>query len=202
MRLASAERVSRSYDLDGFRGLDIDGAWQVTVTQGADWQVEVSYPQAYEPEIEISTQGHQLRLQRETGRVWRWWGRDDGEFVARVVMPALENVEAQGANDIELSGFSGERLEIDLAGAVHLEGEDGTFDEVDVSLAGASHVDLQEVVTTDARVELAGASHVVLNMDGGILSGSMAGAGSIVYYGVVSEQSVDIAGVGSVNRAQ
>ena len=71
---------------------------------------------------------------------------------------------------------------------------------MDLEVAGASEVDLRGIVVTDAEVDLAGASEVTLNMDGGVLAGSMAGAGGIDYYGTVAEQRVRIAGVARVNR--
>ena len=54
----------------------------------------------------------------------------------------------------------------------------------------------------DAEVEIAGASRVTLTMDGGALSGSMAGAGRIEYYGAVARESVRVAGAARVERAR
>ena len=115
-------------------------------------------------------------------------------------MPELNELDLAGASTLELSGFEGERLEVDIAGAVRIEGRDGRYDVLELSVAGASEIDLRGIVVTDARVDLAGASDVTLSMNGGILSGSMAGAGVIDYYGTVAEQRVSIAGVGHVRR--
>lgn len=198
---SSADRVSRSYDLEGFQGLDVDGAWQVSITQGEAWRVQLAYPEAYEDEIEVEIRGDELRLDRNTSRRWRWWGRDDAPIAADIMMPELTRLSSKGASDLHLAGFEGTRLEIEIAGAVQLEGLDGRYDEIDLSVAGASQIDLRGVVATDARVDLAGASDIELTLDGGVLSGSMAGAGSVEYYGSAAEQRIDIAGIGRVRHA-
>jgi hypothetical protein len=193
--------VSESYDLEGFRDLEVEGAWRVSVTQGDDWQVQVAYPEAYEDEVDVSVRGDQLRLERNTSRRWRWWGRDDFPVTAKIVMPELARLSAAGANDLEFAGFTGARLEIDVAGATQIEGRDGVYDEIELSIAGANQIDLQGVIATDARVDSAGATGITLTLDGGILSCSMAGAGSLDYYGTVASQRVDIAGIGRVRPA-
>ena len=128
--------------------------------------------------------------------------RSRRSLAADIVMPALEDVEARGAAMIEVSGFQGRRLEIDVEGAARLEGRDGRYDELALSAAGASDIDLRGIAVIDADVEIAGASRVTLTMDGGALSGSMAGAGRIEYYGAVTRESVRVAGAARVERAR
>ena len=194
------EHVSGSRDLTGFSGIEIEGSWQVNVTRGDDWQVELSYPENREDEFDVSVRRGRLILDRRSSG--RWWGGDEAPIRADIIMPALEELELAGAGQVNLSGFEGPRLEVDIAGAVHLEGRDGRYDELELSVAGASKIDLRGIVVTDADVDLAGASHVTLAMGGGALSGSLAGAGQIEYYGSVSEQDIDIAGFGRVNHVE
>ena len=61
---------------------------------------------------------------------------------------------------------------------------------------------LRGTAATDAYVDLAGASKVTLTMDGGTLSGSMAGAGRIEYHGTVAKESVRVAGAARVEWAR
>ena len=68
--------------------------------------------------------------------------------------------------------------------------------------ASAEGAGLRGIAVTDADVDLAGASKITLTMDGGALSGSMAGAGSIEYYGAVAGESVRVAGAARVERAR
>ena len=68
-------------------------------------------------------------------------------------------------------------------------------------MAGAGNAQFEGIVVTDADVEVAGATNVALTMDGGELTGGLAGAGQIEYAGTVSREAVDVAGFGWVGPA-
>jgi hypothetical protein len=192
--------VTRAYAFEGFERLSIEDAWRVRISRGDGWSVELSFPENREGEIEARVRGDRLTIARESPR-WRFWGNDEDEqFTAHIVMPVLVELDSAGASRIEFSGFSGDELALGIAGAVTLEGRDGRYEALELSVAGASDIDLRGVTVNSAHVELAGASDVTLAMNGGELTGSMAGASTIDYYGTVTGQSVEIAGVGSVRQ--
>ena len=194
-----AASIAGGAGLRGFDGVEVAGRWRVNVSRGDDWRVDLSYPEDLEDRIKVRLQGDRLWLGFKSGVPWDEPGLP---VSADIVMPELEEVEVRGAAMVEVSGFRGRRLEIDIAGAARLEGRDGRYDELELSVAGASDIDLRGIAVTDADIDLAGASNITLTMDGGALSGSMAGAGSIEYYGSVSSESVHVAGAARVERAQ
>ena len=194
-----SEAIAGGAGLRGFDGIEVAGRWQVKVSRGDDWRVDLSYPEDLEDRIKVRLRGDRLWLEFKSGAPWNESGLP---VSADIVMPELEVVEVRGAAMVEVSGFRGRRLEIDIAGAARLEGRDGRYDELELSVAGASDIDLRGIAVTDADIDLAGASNITLTMDGGALSGSMAGAGSIEYYGSVSRESVHVAGAARVERAQ
>ena len=190
-----ADRIPASSELRGFNELEVSGRWHVNVKRGEGWQVALSHRDDLEDAVRVQVRGDRLRLgTRRSAR------RTESAHapVADIVMPELEELDLRGTARIELSGFRGDDLSVDVAGAVRLEANDGRYDELELSVAGASEVDLKGLVVTDAEVDLAGASNVILTMGGGELSGSMAGAGRIEYYGSVSRETVEIAGVGRI----
>ena len=183
---------TESADLTGFTEVEIVGGWQVSLTRGDEWKVELSRSGEREKQVRMHVFGNRLRLVRG---MHRWWHEDDAPGSVNIVMPALEELELRGGARITLAGFRGDRLAIDVAGAVQLEGRDGRYEELELSVAGASAIDLRGVPVRDAEVDLAGASDIVLTMNGGVLSGTAAGAGRIQYYGSVAEEQVAVAGV-------
>ena len=193
------ELTTASRDLAGFSSIEINGAWNVEVTQGDEWQVDLSYPENHPTDIEVSVNGERLNL--NSTRPESLFGGPDMQFSAEIVMPALEELEVSGSGRVWLSGFEGARLEIDVTGATRIIGEDGRYRTLELSVAGASDIQFTEFVFTDANVDLAGASNLALTMDGGELIGSLAGAGRIEYSGTVSREAVDVAGFGWVGRA-
>ncbi len=194
------EQITRTFDLEDFQSVDIEGLWQVNLTQGDEWQVEVSHSEGLEDDVNVYVRGDRLVLDRESSGGWRWWRRTETRVRAEIVMPELTELELAGANRLDLSGFAGDQLKVEVAGANQVQGRDGRYDNLELSVAGASDIDLGGIVVTAATVDLAGASKVTLNMNGGVLAGTMAGAGAIGYYGTVAEERVRIAGIGRVNH--
>ena len=188
-----------SAELRGFREIDVAGQWQVNVRRGDDWQMNLSYPEGFEDRIRIHVVGDRLRLGIQSDS---WLDEPDVRPTADIVMPDLDEVEVKGAAKLDLSGFKGRRLDIDIAGAARLTGRDGRFDELGLSVAGTSNVDLRGVSVTDAYIDLAGASKVTLTMRGGILSGFIAGAANVEYYGRVSAETVQVAGFAHVKHVE
>ena len=201
------EEISRSTDLGAFDEIELSGAWRVDITRGDDFRIALPRGADRGKRVRMHVVGERLQLGRAAPDRdgWRFTGGEEAGPPATVdiVMPELAALEVRGGSRVALSGFRGERLEIDVAGAVRLEGRDARYEGLDLSVAGASSIDLRGVEVTDARVELTGASEVVLTMSGGVLSGSSAGAGILEYYGSVAEERVDVAGITRVvHRAE
>ncbi|HLF11408.1 MAG TPA: DUF2807 domain-containing protein [Gammaproteobacteria bacterium] len=194
-------RTTRSFELESFRSIKVSGTWNVTVVQSAEWSVELSYPENVEDDLRVRVDGDRLVLSYES-RGWNW--RDDNQrrFTARISMPELTSAEVSGAAALAFSGFHGDRLAIGISGAGRVDGVDGRYDDLSLAVSGAGRVDIRGVAVVDANVSLSGAGHVVLNMDGGVLSGNISGAGRIDYHGTIREQRVDISGAGRVARAE
>ena len=190
--VVEGSRFTERADLTGFTEVEIIGGWQVHLTRGDEWKVELSRSGERKKQVRMHVFGNRLRLGMG---MHHWWHEDDVPGSVDIVMPALEELELRGGARISLAGFRGDRLAIDVAGAVRLEGSDGGYEELALSVAGASAIDLRGVPVRDAEVDLAGASDVVLTMTGGVLSGSAAGAGRIRYHGSVAEERVAVAGI-------
>lgn len=199
----TAAQPTRRIDLRGFDALRIQGYWaELTITSGTDWSVDLSYPEAMADNVTAELHDGELRLNyRRSGfRLFNFGNR--GDVRATIVMPELARVQVDGASSLTLSGFEGERLQLAAAGAHSIEGFDSRYDSLDLSLSGAGEAKLRGVSVTDAHVTLAGATDVTLTMNGGLLSGSIAGAGQITYHGTIREQQVTTAGATSVERAE
>ena len=191
--------TTATQDLRGFDGIEIEGSWTTVVRRGDDWRVELTHPSNDLGDVDVSVRGERLRL--GGARPGSFFDRTDGRLAADIVMPALVTLKAAGDNRLTFSGFEGERLTIEAAGVTDMRGEDSRYDELDLSLAGAGNAELEGMVVTDANVEVAGATNLSLTMDGGELTGGLAGAGNIEYFGTVSREAVEVAGFGRVGPA-
>jgi hypothetical protein len=159
----------------------------------------LAYSENDDDRVDVRVENGRLVLEEE-GHGWSWFGGKNREPIeATITMPALEGIDLAGASELTLSGFSGEQLDITASGATEIDGSDGSYGELTLIVSGAGDVDLEEVGVTDARVVLSGAGDIKLNMNGGVLSGSVSGAGHISYRGTVREESVVTSGFSSVD---
>lgn len=200
----SGERTTRAHDATGFTGIDASGEWEISVTQGDAWQVELSYPTELEDSLNLRVVNGRFILDYNLRRGWRDRVRlrDELRVTARITMPALERAQLSGASLLTFSGFTGDELEIESSGASRIEGMDSRYAELELDMSGAGAADLRGVVTTTARVDISGAPNATLQMAGGDLSGSMSGAGSLVYYGTTRSQSISTSGAARVRQRE
>jgi hypothetical protein len=191
--------TNETLDLSGFDRIDARGTWEISLSQGADWDVTLGHSPTSEDRLEVRVENGRLILQ-ETGRGWSWFRGFDGHetLKATIAMPALEGIELSGASKVTVSGFSGETLEITASGATEIDGRDGSYRTLQLIVSGAGDVNLGDIVVDDARVVLSGAGDILLNMNGGELSGTVSGAGKIRYRGTVREENVVASGFSSV----
>jgi hypothetical protein len=198
------DRVSRNLNLSDFDSLAVQGSWGIEIVRGERWQVELSYPEGLQDDFVAEVRAGRLVLEangRTAARQWGWFGGHDTSAKARVIMPALARVEIMGTSEMEFRGFDGAALELDVSGAVNVDGHDSRYDRLDLNVSGAGRIGLEGVAVRDADVNLSGASLVVLTLDGGVLSGELSGVGTIIYHGEIQAQRVNVSGFGRVQQA-
>ena len=168
--------IATGLEYRGFRKIDAVGKWQVELIRGDDWEVDVSYPEAYADLVWLDLQGDRLTLEFDPP-LWR--DGPDFPVKARIVMPELEFLESKGYGEITMDGFEGRQLEIDIRGNTAIEGHGGRYGALRLSATGMSNVNLGGIIVRDADVNVRGTAWITLSMDGGTLSGRLAGAGTL-----------------------
>ena len=186
--------------LTGFTEIRSRGSWQIQVTEGDTWSVEVYEPEDEDSAIDVSVRDGALILESNDSRsrsLFNWFGHDSSTEVD-IVMPSLSAIDVQGSADIDFSGFAGERLSLVSSGAINVDADDSEFDEVALTLSGMSNVDFKGLSSGDANVNLSGFTNVHLRMEGGTLSGQMSGFGNLTYAGSVAIEDVRVSGFSRV----
>ena len=196
----SGERTTKTYDYEDFRGVEVDGQWQVTIERGDDWRVSVEAPAEVIDEVRVQRQSDGDAVDLEGP----WWlavaSREGPALQATITMPALESLDVSGTSILSFSGFDGGTLTLDLSGAGQLRGTASRFDRLMLDMSGALQIDLSDVPVTDAEVDLSGAGNVKLQMAGGRLTGDVSGAANLEYSGAVSEETIDRSGFVNIRR--
>jgi hypothetical protein len=175
--VGSENPVTKQYDFKDFTQVEVESAFQVQITRGDTFKVEVTVDDRLVDRLSVEQNGATVKIAMTGGIDF---GRSTRKAV--VVVPSLEGVGLSGASRGEVSGFESEKnFEATVSGAstLVLAGfavADASFDLSGASKAtgrmttrnmslratGASQVQL-EGSGEDARLEAAGASKLKLD---------------------------------------
>lgn len=148
---------TRELAWDGDESLTLNIPAEVTYTQGADAKVVITGPQNWIEKIEVS--GGEIGLTH--GRYRFRSGDNDGTIRIAVTAPNVHNFELNGAQDLKITGYDKDSLNLEVNGAARVRAA-GRTKALTIEMNGASKAELADLAAEDADVELNGASSVVL----------------------------------------
>lgn len=179
-----------------FDSIEVNGATRLEITVGAPASVVVEGRERFLERLDTEVHGDTLQI-RTRKKDWVTIGTSP-RLVVRISVPTLKELEVQGGNDIELTGFNGGTTKIRLEGAANLKGS-GRLDELSVFMAGAGHADLDKVIAGTANVTVAGVGSVMVHpVD--TLDARMNGVGAIFYSGSPRNVNTRVNGLGTIGQ--
>jgi hypothetical protein len=211
----SGRIVTEDFDIRGFSRVDISHAFNVEIIQSGSYEVTVRVDENLQRHLRIEKRGDTLVIGLKP---YRRYSLRRVTMEAQVHMPDLRGIDASGASDVRISGFSSAKdFDVDLSGASYLDGEitardvriqvsgasrvrlRGEAAELYLDASGASNVDLEDFPVQDADIELSGSSeaNVVLN---GTLDIDASGASRLYFGGSPIMGRVDLSGASSIKR--
>ena len=195
--LSTAGRVSERPDFRDFREIVLTGRWRAELARGEDWRVELVHPEVFTHLVRRELRGHRLELEFDPP----FLSDDSGILaIARITMPELGLLVVRGYNQVQMQDLGGDRLTLDVQGNNLVEAGGGAYGALDLSVTGRNRLYLGAMPVRDAEVQVTGNTSITLSMDGGTLSGFLAGAGILGYRGTVSAESVRVTGVARIHR--
>ena len=142
-------------------GLDISGAFDITIRQGEDTGVTLSIPSHYEDNLVFENWGGTVKVGFK-GRIKKHAKNE--KFTAEIVCSSLEEVLLSGACKLKGTGdFTAQTVKFDLSGAATAVW-DCNFKVVKIGkidLSGASQLQLN-VEVPEVEVEISGAAKLAL----------------------------------------
>lgn len=172
------------YGLQGFTEISVPTVFGISVTQGADYSVEVTVDAEAADRVSVDMNGARLTIALQTGD-----GRID-TLEAHVTMPVLDRIDLTGVVDARLYGFDQPQMTINVGGVSNLRGEALTVDHLIGSVSGVSRLQLGDIRPIGrADITVGGVSQATLNMDvgatlaGSVTTGQGTGASTLFYYG-------------------
>jgi phage shock protein PspC (stress-responsive transcriptional regulator) len=164
-------RLSDQYGIQDFARVDLTGIFDVEITQGETFAVQLDGPEKEKERYSIVREGETLIIDYKTNRR-TFWERDilDEELVKiKITMPSLKELKAKGAGKLEFNGFREEDVEIELTGAMKAEGD---------------------LEARNLTIELTGATVLELRGSGDFMEANATGASSLKAYNYEVDEAI------------
>ncbi|MBL4715322.1 MAG: hypothetical protein COC01_04695 [Bacteroidetes bacterium] len=148
--------ITKTYEFKDFDEVRIGHTFEISVTKGPEYKVEVISEEKYMDNIDVGVDGDELYIDYE----WEFfsWGNHSKRIKVNIVMPHLSKATFSGASLSSIKGFEEEELKIEISGASESDIEINS-EELKLEVSGASKCKL----TGDAlnfHLEISGASEL------------------------------------------
>ncbi|MCF7927810.1 MAG: DUF2807 domain-containing protein [Spirochaetales bacterium] len=196
----SGALISKDYRPGEFDSINIDGFWELEITRGDVSKVRIEAPENFIENLAVTATNGELSIEQEQKLFYIGMGTKNRRLRAEITLPVLRSLKITGGGDLHLSGMETENLKILLEGAGSFTAKNSRVENLTLDIRGAASVDMAGCPVTNALVDMEGAGSILLNMEGGRLSGSIEGAGSLEYTGSVLEETINTSGFASVEQ--
>ena len=187
----SGKIVTEKRSLSGFKGVDVGSVFQVEITAGKEFAVEVETDDNLLPLIktEVNDGILEIELERHVSPT--------GKILVRISAPDVSELDVSGAANVTLNGVKNSNLAVEASGASKLK-ITGETTKLTIESSGASKIDADGLKTENASVDGSGASHIDLNVSGE-LNADLSGASQVIYSGTPTAVHKKTTGAGNVS---
>ena len=206
-----AQETKKSFNLNNFDKLDLGSSFIITVAQGNSYKVDVRGREKDVNDIIGKVSNGTLDLHYPSN--WTGW-KNHKEVYITITMPKLAAAQFSGASKSTVSGFSSEKMSIDVSGAssatFNVDAKDLSLDcsgasslqivgngqILNAEASGASSINAYDFKVSTADIDASGASNAKLYVTNKIMA-EASGASSVRYKGGASVKA-STSGAGSV----
>lgn len=191
-----AASITLDFDLEDFSAISVLGTYNVVVSQGNDYLVQVIVDEEDANAVLVGKNGSTLTIDLEPGSY------QFDTLEARVSMPTLTSLDVIGTSFVSLSGFDVQELTVNLDGTGFVSGQSLNIQDLSVRVIGTGGVDFGDIdPIQSADVTLDGVNTTTLNMDvGATLSGVLTGLSTLRYWGTNVELQLVSSGLSTIER--
>jgi hypothetical protein len=151
------EEEDETRSLRDFDEVEITGKFDVKISQGHDYSVELIGPEREKEKYNLYRSGETLVIEYQGTKKFNWNNKDLNidDMRINIIMPSLEKLEATGMGSIRFEDFGDTDMEIESRGPIQIRGE-LRAQNLTINLTGKSEADLSGSATNlNARLELA-----------------------------------------------
>ena len=206
--------LKETRQISSFDGIEVSGAFDVILRQGATEEVTVEADANLLPVIRTEVVGGTLTIETkkpvEHVTVMKVYvtvkdlkridvsGAVDINTEGRITVPEL-SLDASGASDSKMD-IAVQTLKLDCSGASKIKFS-GSATNVSMDLSGASDIFAYDLLAETYDIDISGAGNAQLNVSKKIRA-EISGAGSVKYKGSPTEVDQSVSGAGSIKKVQ
>jgi len=152
--------VTRSFDLSGFDGIDVSGVYELDITVGEGYSIELSGDEEEMDNVDIRVEDGVLYM----GSKKKWKKKNRHGIDAVITLPKLNDMEVSGVASADIQGVDAENFELDVSGVaeVDIEGQCGSLDAL---VSGVGELDAEDLICDNVEVHLSGVGEVSVYAD-------------------------------------
>jgi hypothetical protein len=172
------------YGFSGFTEISLPTVFNVMVTQGPEFSVEVIVDEDIASRVDVTQTGSRLNIALLMGN------NNANTLEAFVTMPVLDKIDLTGVVNVMLNDFDQPQMTVNVGGVSRLHGNALSIDSLTATVTGVSQLGFGDIHPIgNANINVSGVSLATLNMDvGSTLTGSVAtgqgtGVSTLFYYG-------------------
>jgi phage shock protein PspC (stress-responsive transcriptional regulator) len=172
----SSDPMTNEYGFRDFNSIDLQGAFDVTIERGNDYEIEIEGSDNEKSRYNVYTSGETLVIDYDDDRsnFWKRKNFDDFRIKINIRMPQLREIDASGGGKLRFRGFDEDEVKVKLTGAVEAN-------------AG--------IDARNLTVEMTGACSLDIAGDGDYLKADITGACGLSAYGFkVKEADIEAHG--------
>jgi hypothetical protein len=173
--IGSGDLTTKEYDFKDFTRIEVSHAFEVQITRGESFKVEVTTDDNLVDRLRVEQSGSTLRIGMESGISFGTATRE-----AMITLPTLEAVQLSGASKGGVIGFGGKG-------------------DLSIGLSGASTLALTGIKAGDARLEVSGASKLAGDLDAGDVGMEASGASQIQLSGSGDDAALEASGASKLS---
>ncbi|MHB8207794.1 head GIN domain-containing protein [Mucilaginibacter sp.] len=204
--------------LSGFNAVDVEGSFDVYITQGSTESVTVDAPADIMDHVVTEVHDRSLKIKDKRRNGWSGdWNGNHKKVVVHVTVRDINAIGITGSGDVYFKdGIKAEKLDIEVSGSGDAAGKievktldcsvsgsgnikiSGHADVSNVSVSGSGDYSGRELPTTNTTVQVSGSGNASINASSSITA-AVSGSGDVSYTGGAQHVTKSKSGSGDIS---
>lgn len=191
----SKENRSQEFIVSDFEAINCGGSWELEIIPAECYKVIISAPEYMMDYVKPEVLGKTLQINQ-----WFFSEPHGIPLKARVFMPSLSGIEANGFSNSYFSGFNLAGLNLKASETSRIVGSNSKIANLDCAGSGSAQIALDSCQTVNAEFDLSATSELSLNMAGGKINGHARDNSVLTYRGEITEAAIDTSGTVKIRK--